>query len=96
MTVKAIFCVTLNQLSFRSKYLPSHLQDYSTCNNAKLEFPTYFYPYFDPNKWYMKNSLHGWDLNPWPIRLEAPALKPLDPEFPRQGHFLSTIFNIRK
>jgi hypothetical protein len=28
---------------------PSHLQDYSICNNARLEFSTIFVPSFDPN-----------------------------------------------
>ena len=28
---------------------PSHLQDYSTCNNTSLEFSTIFVPSFDPN-----------------------------------------------
>jgi len=30
---------------------PSHLRDYSTCNNAKLEFSAIFVPSFDPVKW---------------------------------------------
>jgi hypothetical protein len=30
---------------------PSHLRDYSTCNNARLEFSTIFVPSFDPNEW---------------------------------------------
>jgi WD40 repeat protein len=33
---------------------PSHLQDYSTCNNARLEFSTIFAPSFDPNEWCLK------------------------------------------
>ena len=40
------------------QYTPSHLQDYSTCNSATLECPTYFfYPSFDPNEWHIKNGL---------------------------------------
>ena len=35
------------------------MQDYRTCNSARLEFPTYFFPPFDPNKWWMKNGLFG-------------------------------------
>ena len=30
---------------------PSHLQDYSICNNARLEFSTNFVPSFDPIEW---------------------------------------------
>jgi hypothetical protein len=30
---------------------PSHLQDYSICNNASLEFSTIFVPSFDANEW---------------------------------------------
>jgi hypothetical protein len=33
---------------------PSHLQDYSICNNARLEFSTIFVPSFDPNEWCLK------------------------------------------
>jgi hypothetical protein len=33
---------------------PSHLQDYSTCNNARIEFSTIFVPSFDPNEWCLK------------------------------------------
>ena len=38
---------------------PSHLRDYSTCNNARLEFSTYFVPSFDPNESCLKNGLHS-------------------------------------
>jgi hypothetical protein len=30
---------------------PSHLQEFSICNNARLEFSTNFVPSFDPIKW---------------------------------------------
>jgi hypothetical protein len=43
---------------------PSHLQDYSTCNNARLEFSTIFVPSFDPNEWCLKNGFHSEGLNP--------------------------------
>jgi hypothetical protein len=43
--------------------LPSHLWDYSTCNNARLEFSTIFVPSFDPNEWCLKNGLHSGGLN---------------------------------
>jgi hypothetical protein len=33
---------------------PSHLQDYSISNNARLEFSTNFVPSFDPNEWCLK------------------------------------------
>ncbi len=36
---------------------PSHLQDYSICNNARLEFSTIFVPSIDPNEWCLTNSL---------------------------------------
>ena len=45
-----------------TQYPPSHLQDYSTCNSARLEFPTVCIHAFDPNEWCMKNDLS--DLNP--------------------------------
>ncbi len=35
---------------------PSYFQDYSTCNNARLEFSTIFVPSFDPNEWCLKNG----------------------------------------
>ncbi len=48
---------------------PSHLRDYSTCNNARLEFSTIFVPSFDPNEWCLKNGLHSGGLNPGPLSL---------------------------
>ena len=53
---------------------PSHLRDYSTCNNARLEFSTIFVPSFDPNEWCLKNGLHSGGLNPGPLDLESSAL----------------------
>ena len=53
---------------------PSHLQDYSTCNNARLEFSTIFVSSFDPNEWYLKNGLHSGGLNPGPLGHESSAL----------------------
>ena len=53
---------------------PSHLQDYSICKNARLEFSTIFVPGFDPNEWCLKNSLHSGGLNPGPLGLESSAL----------------------
>jgi hypothetical protein len=53
---------------------PSHLRDYSTCNNARLEFSTIFVPSFDPNKWCLKNGLHSGGLNPGPLGHESSAL----------------------
>ncbi len=53
---------------------PSLLQDYSTCNNARLEFSTIFVPSFDPNEWCLKNGLHSWGLNPGPLGHESSAL----------------------
>ena len=53
---------------------PSHLQDYSICNNARLEFSTIFVPSFDPNEWCLKNGLHSGGLNPGPLGLESSAL----------------------
>jgi len=43
---------------------PSHLQDYSICNNARLEFSTNFVPSFDPNEWCLKNGLHSGGFEP--------------------------------
>ena len=45
---------------------PSHLRDYSTCNNARLEFSTIFIPSFDPNERCLINGLLSGGLNPWP------------------------------
>jgi len=53
---------------------PSHLQDYSICNNARLEFSTNIVPSFDPNEWCLKNGLHSGDLNPGPLGHESFAL----------------------
>ncbi len=53
---------------------PSHLQDYSTCNNARLESSTIFVPSFDPNEWCLKNGLHSGGLNPGPLGHESSAL----------------------
>jgi hypothetical protein len=50
---------------------PSHLRDYSTCNNARLEL---FVPSFDPNEWCLKNGLHSGGLNPGPLGHESSAL----------------------
>jgi len=50
---------------------PSHSRDYSTCNNARLEFSTIFVASFDPNEWCLKNS---GDLNPGPLFNESVAL----------------------
>ncbi len=53
---------------------PSHLQDDSTCNNARLEFSAIFVPSFDPNEWCLKNGLHSGGLNPGPLGHESSAL----------------------
>jgi hypothetical protein len=36
--------------------LPSHLQDYRICNNARLELSTNFVPSFDTNEWCLENG----------------------------------------
>ncbi len=53
---------------------PSHLRDYSTCNNARLELSTIFVPCFDPNEWCLKNGLHSGGLTPGPLGHEPSAL----------------------
>jgi hypothetical protein len=53
---------------------PSHLWDYSTCNNASLEFSTIFVPSFDPSDRFLKNSLHSGGLNPGPLSHESSTL----------------------
>jgi hypothetical protein len=53
---------------------PSHLQDYSICNNARLEFSTIFVPSFDPYEWCLKNGLQSGGLNPGPLGHESSAL----------------------
>ncbi len=56
------------------KVHPPILRDYSTCNNARLEFSTIFVPSFDPNEWCLKNGLHSGDLIPGPLGHESSAL----------------------
>jgi hypothetical protein len=54
---------------------PSHLQDYSICNNARLEFSTnFFVPSFDPIEWCLKNGLHSGGSNSQPFSHESSAL----------------------
>ncbi len=53
---------------------PSHLRDYSTCNNARLEFSIIFVLSFDPNEWCLKNGLRSGGLNPGPLGHESSAL----------------------
>ena len=53
---------------------PSNLRDYSTCNNARLEFSTIFAPSFDPNEWCLKNGLQSGGFNPGPLGHESSAL----------------------
>ncbi len=54
---------------------PSLLQDYSICNNARLEFSTNFCSkLFDPNEWCLKNGLHSGDSNSQPFSYESSAL----------------------
>ncbi len=53
---------------------PSNFWDYSTFNNARLEFSTIFVPCFDPNDWCLKNGLHSGSLNPGPLGHKSSAL----------------------
>jgi hypothetical protein len=53
---------------------PSHLREYSTCNNARLEFSSIFVTSIDPNEWCLKNDLHSWGLDPVPLSHESSAL----------------------
>jgi len=53
---------------------PSYLRDYSTCNNARLEFSTIFASSFDPYEWCLKNGLCSGGLNPGPLGHESSAL----------------------
>jgi hypothetical protein len=53
---------------------PSHLQDYSICNNARLEFSTIFVPSFDPIEWCLKNGLHRRGSNSQPFSHKSSAL----------------------
>jgi hypothetical protein len=50
------------------------LQDYSICNNARLEFSTNFVPSFDPIEWCLKNGLHNGGSNSQPFSHESSAL----------------------
>ena len=53
---------------------PSHLRDYSTCKNARLEvFHKFLFQAFDPNEWCLKNGLHSGGLNPRPLGHESSA-----------------------
>jgi hypothetical protein len=54
--------------------LPSHLWDYSTFINARLDVSTFFVPSFDPNEWRLKNGLHSGGLNPGPLGHESSTL----------------------
>ncbi len=75
---------------------PSHLQAYSTWNNARLEFSTIFVPSFDPNEWCLKNSLLSGGLNPGPLGHESSNLttrpwllaSSLQPSFYNLGNFV--------
>jgi hypothetical protein len=71
---------------------PSHLWDYSTCNNARLEFSTNFVPSFDPNEWCLKNGLHSGGLNPGPLGLESSTLTTR----PRLLAYFSKIMKIKR
>ncbi len=53
---------------------PSHLRDYSICNNARLIFTWFLIQAFDPNEWGLKNGFHSWGLNPGPLGHESSAL----------------------
>ncbi len=53
---------------------PSHLQDHSICNNARLEFSTNIVPNFDPNELGLKNGLHSGSSNQGPLGHESSAL----------------------
>jgi hypothetical protein len=57
-----------------SQIPPSHLRDYSTCNNSRLEFSTIFVPSFDPNEWCLKNGHYSGGLNPGPLGHESSSL----------------------
>ena len=72
-----------DKLSFYSKplsaksipqYPSSHLQNYSTSNSARLEFPTDFYQYFDPRGMGIKNGLDCRESNPRPLLCKSPDL----------------------
>ncbi len=52
---------------------PSHMLDYSTCNNARLEFSKIFVPSIDPNECWLKNGLHSGGLNSGPLGHESSA-----------------------
>ena len=52
----------------------SHLQDYSICNNARLEFSTSFVQIFDPIEWCLKNGLHSGGSNSQPFTCGSSAL----------------------
>ncbi len=73
LTIHSIPCSWFYKPTFPQSS-PSHLQDYSICNNARLEFSTIFVPSFDPNEWCLKNGLHSGGLNPGPLGHESSAL----------------------
>jgi hypothetical protein len=52
---------------------PSHLQDYSKCNNARIEFSTSFAPSFDLNEWCLKNGRHSGGSNSQPFSYKSSA-----------------------
>ncbi len=69
---------------------PSHLPEYSICNNARLEFSTIFVPSFDPNEWCLKNGLPSGGLNPGPLSHDSSALTTR----PRLLAYLNTNVNV--
>jgi len=74
LTIHSIPCSWIFYKQTIPQSPPSHLRDYSTCNNARLEFPQIFVPSFDPNEWCLKNGLHSGGLNPGPLGHESSAL----------------------
>ncbi len=67
---------------------PSHLQDYSICNNARLEFSTNVVPSFDPVEWCLKNGLHSGGSNSQPFSHESSALTTRPRLLASNTHFL--------
>jgi len=71
---------------------PSQLWDYSTCNNARLEFSTIFVPSFDPNEWCLKNGLSSGGLNTVHLGHESSALTTRPRLLAHKQSLLSTLY----
>ncbi len=74
LTIHPWLCSWILSANHSTKSTLPFLQDYSICNNARLEFSTNFVPSFDPIEWCLKNGLHSGGSNSQPFSHESSAL----------------------